>query len=250
MRFHRATEQRRRRGAPLWRYLTALVLLPLVGVVVLATAAAQARADEAASAERAEGAMRTLTLLDTARTGVEQELIPLLALRVMADPSIATSLGIPEELIATQAEGAAAGAERTQRVTDRALARLSAGSIAAAAADRAAADLDELRNGNQDGELEIESVYYRFLTVSTDLMAAQEEVAAAAMAEGVPGATMRAIRDVQTVATLSQLASRQLPLFLGSLFVPSEDGLLGSRAAWQTTWLDYSDTRQQLDRLS
>ncbi len=242
--------QGRRRGAPLRRYLTALVLLPLIGVVVLAAAAAQALAGEAASAERAEGAMRTLALLDTARTGAEQELIPLLALRVIADPAIAASLGIPEELIATQVEGAAAGAVSTRRLTDGALSQISAGSVGAAAADRAAADLEELRNGNKDGGLDIEDVYFRFLTVSTDLMAAQDEVAAAAMSEGVPGATMRAIRDVQTVATLSQLASRQMPLYLGSLFVPSEDGLLGSRAAWQTTWLDYTDTRHQMDRLS
>lgn len=68
VRILRATEQGVRRGAPLWRHLTALVALPLVGVVVLATAAAQARADEVASAERAEKAVQILALLDAARS--------------------------------------------------------------------------------------------------------------------------------------------------------------------------------------
>ncbi len=235
---------------PLWRFLVALVLLPLVGVVVLATAAAQARADEAAGAERAEDAVRLLSLLDAARGGVEQELIPLLTLKVVGNPALAASLGIPENLVTMQASAAAEEAARVRGLTDDALARIPAGSIGAAEAERAASDLAVLRSASLEGSLDIDEVYLRFLAVSTDLMTAQEAAAAAATSEGVPAATLRAIRDVQTVAQLTHIASRQMPLYLGSMFVSAGDSIVGSRTAWQTSWLDYTDARRQMDGLS
>jgi sensor c-di-GMP phosphodiesterase-like protein len=80
-------------------------------------------------------------------------------------------------------------------------------------------------------------------------MTAQEAVAVAATAEGVPGATLRALQDVQSVARLSQVISRQLPLFLGSMFAGG-DSMIGSRTAWQTALLDYTDAERQLRSLS
>ena len=235
---------------PLWRYLTALVLLPLVGVVVLAAAAAQARADEAAGAERADRAMRSLALLDAARSGAEQELIPVLSLSVIGDPGLAASLGIPENLIQMQRSTAIEEAARARQRTDDALSRIRPGSIGGAAAQRAAADLADLRTVSVGGDLDIDDVYLRFLAVSTDLMTAQEAAAAAATSEGVPDATMRAIRDVQAIARLTQIASRQMPLYLGSMFVAGDDSIIGSSTAWRTSWLDYSDAQGQMDELS
>ncbi|CCG05402.1 HAMP domain-containing protein [Blastococcus saxobsidens] len=234
----------------MWRYLAALVLLPLVGVVVLAAAAAQARAAEAESAERAEAAVRALALLDAARSGAEREMMPILSLHVIDDPAAAAALGIPTSLLQAQRSTAMEQAERARELTDEALAQVPAGSIGARAADRAAADLAVLRNLSHSGELDVEEVYIGFLAVSTDLMAAQETAAAAATAEGVPGATLRAIRDVQTVAHLAQSASRQMPLYLGSLFTGGGDTIIGSRTAWQTAWLDYTDAQRQMDSLS
>jgi diguanylate cyclase (GGDEF)-like protein len=228
----------------------ALVLLPLVGVAVLATAAAQARADEAAGAERAEEAVRILSLLDAARSGVEQELIPFMTLKVVSSPSLAAALGIPANLVDVQRSAAAEEAARVRGITDDALARIPAGSIGAAAAGRATADLAALRSESVEGTLDIDEVYLRFLAVSTDLMTAQEDAAAAATAEGVPAATLRAIRDVQTVAQLAHIAGRQMPLYLGSMFVSAGDSIVGSRTAWQTSWLDYTDARRQMEGLS
>ncbi|SFF58393.1 putative bifunctional diguanylate cyclase/phosphodiesterase [Blastococcus tunisiensis] len=246
----RRTNGGRRRGVPLWRYLAALVLLPLIGVVVLATAAAQARATEAASAERAEEAVRILALLDAARSGAEQEMVPILSLRVIEDPAIASALGLPEFLLLAQRQAAQDEAERARALTDRALSQIPPGSIGGPAAERAEADLTALRAEGDAGALDIEALYLRFLTVSTDLMTAQKATAAAATAEGVPGPTLRAIRDVQTIAQLTQSASRQMPLFLGSLLVGGGGNLVGSTTAWQTAWLDYTDAQRQMDDLS
>jgi diguanylate cyclase (GGDEF)-like protein len=235
---------------PLWRYLTALVLLPVLGVAVLATAAAQARADEVASATRAEEAMRVLSLLDAARSGVEQELVPVLSLKVVADPALAAALGVPENLVALQRSAAAEDAAEAARRTDDALAAVPAGSVGEGAAQRAVAELVELRTTSLAGRMDIQDVYLRFLAVSTDLMTAQEAAAAAATAEGVPGGTLRAIRDAQTAAQLAHIASRQMPLYLGSMFIPTGDGIVGSRTAWETAWLDYSYAQRQMADLS
>ncbi len=250
MRYLRATEQGRRRGAPLWRYLTALVLLPLIGVVVLATAAAQTRADEAAGAKRAESAVRTLALLDIARRGAEQEIIPVLTLHVVQTPEILAGLGIPQAVIDEQAASANEQAAAVRAVTDDALNRIRSGSLGAEAAQRAATSLAALRNPDPAIGLDIEKIYYSFLAVSNDLLTAQEAVAAAATSEGVPPATMRAIQDVQTAAYLTHIASRQAPLYLGSLLVPSDGSLIGARGGWQTAWLDYTDARLQMQNLS
>ncbi|WP_346620321.1 EAL domain-containing protein [Blastococcus montanus] len=250
MRIIRAAGHGRRRGAPLWRYLTALVLLPLIGVVVLAAAAAQARAAEAAGAERAEQAVRTLALLDAARSAVEQEMMPVLSLRVIENPAAAAALGLPDFLLQAQRKTAFAEAQRAREVTDLALAMVPAGSVGEDAAERAAEDLAVLRAGSDAGALDVEGVYMEFLTVSNDLMHAEIAAAAAATSQGIPGATLRAIRDVQTIAQLAQSASRQLPLFLGSLLGGGGDELIGSRTAWQTVWLDYLDVRRQMQTLS
>ncbi|TYP87849.1 putative bifunctional diguanylate cyclase/phosphodiesterase [Blastococcus xanthinilyticus] len=250
MRIFRGTDRGRRRGAPLWRYLAALVLLPLVGVVVLAAAAAQARHAEAVSAERAEEAVRTLALLDAARSGAEQEMIPILSLRVIDDPAAAAALGIPTMLLQLQRSTATEEAARARALTDAALADIPAGSVGAEAAARAAADLAALRDHSDSGALDVEDMYIRFLAVSNDLMTAQKAAAADATSEGIPAATLHAIRDAQTVAQLVQSASRQMPMYLGSMLSGGGDSVIGSRTAWQTTWLDYTDAQRQMDGLS
>ncbi|MGY2083671.1 putative bifunctional diguanylate cyclase/phosphodiesterase [Blastococcus sp. SYSU DS0539] len=234
----------------MWRYLTALVLLPLAGVVVLAGALAQARAVEAAGAARAEEAVRTLALLDAARSGVEREMVPVLSLHVIGDARTAAALGLPEFLLAAQRQTAIDAAERARAVTDEALARVPAGSVGAAAAAQAVEDLAAVRADDAAHRLDIEAVYLNYLDVSNDLMHAQASAAAAATAEGVPEATLRAVQDAQTIARLAQTVGRQMPLFLGSTLVDAGNGLIGSRTAWQTSWLDYVDAQRQMETLS
>ncbi|MGY1835658.1 putative bifunctional diguanylate cyclase/phosphodiesterase [Blastococcus sp. SYSU DS0510] len=243
-------DRRRRRGVPLWRYLTALVLLPLIGVVVLTGAAAQARAAEAESAERAEVAVRALALLDAARSGVEQEMIPALSLAVIDDPAAAAAFGLPTFFPAAQRQVALDEAARARGITDRALARLADGPVGAEAAAHATEHLGRLRRGQDAGRLDLEELHLRFLAVSNDLMTAQAAAAATATSEGVPRATLLAVRDVQTVAHLAETAGRQMPLFLGSLLVDGEDRLIGSRTAWETSWMDYRDAQRTMETLS
>ena len=82
------------RGAPVWLYLTALVLVPLLGVAGLTTAIARSAVADAGSAARSEAAVGAVAHLDATRSGVAHEIIPALSLTVIDDPASAAELGL------------------------------------------------------------------------------------------------------------------------------------------------------------
>ncbi|MBM7806171.1 hypothetical protein JOD57_002008 [Geodermatophilus bullaregiensis] len=237
------------RGTALWCYLTALVAVPLVGVGVLTALIAVHTSGDVDSARRAEAAVRAVARLDAARTAVEREILPTLAVAVIDDPAAATQLGVAPWMLASARSVAADGTAQARTATDAALAAVAAGSPGAAVAEHVTADLAGLRAGVDRGQVRLEQLYLGYLDASNDLMTAECDAAAAAVSEGVPARTARAVQDVETIATLTQTASRQTPLYLGSLFAP-DTALIGSRLAWETGWLSYTDAQRRMEELS
>jgi diguanylate cyclase (GGDEF)-like protein len=254
-------------GTPLWLYLTALVLVPLVGVAVLTVAGARTQMAEAASAARAEAAVRAVAQLDAARSGVEHEVIPVLSIAVIQDPATADALGLNSFLGRAQLKQTVDSVRRTRTATDRALAQVPADSVGAEAARTAAASLAALRTEADAGDADLVHIYTTYLQISERLTIAQRQAAVAAGSVDSPIRTLRAARDVQLVAQLAQTASRQMPLFLGSRlsrfasiqqfsefstsFLLGEDGTpIDLQKAWEAAWLDYTDALRQMDRLS
>ncbi|MGY1845257.1 putative bifunctional diguanylate cyclase/phosphodiesterase [Modestobacter sp. SYSU DS0875] len=251
----RPTTTRRRprrglgRGVPLWVHLIALVAVPLVGVAVLTGATTRASITEAASATRAEAAVGALAHLDTARSSVEQEILPTLALSVIDQPGAADALGLPVLLLAQQRTVAVDTLKTARETTDQALAEAARGDYGAAAAVRVRAQLTTLRERADTFAVSIEGIYLGYLAISNDLVHSQRAVASEASAEGLPARTQRAIQDVQVVAQLATTASRQTPLYLGAVFGDSGT-LIGSQLAWETGWLAYNDALGQMADLS
>jgi diguanylate cyclase (GGDEF)-like protein len=239
----------RRRGVPLWSYLTALVLVPLLGVVVLTTLVARDRQADADSAARAEEAVRAVARLDAARSGVEHEIVPMLSLAALHDEDLADSLGLPDFLVAGQMQIAVQTAAEARAATDAALGAVPAGSLGSEAARQAAADLAELRERADAPHLVTEDFYFDYLAVSNALMGAQRRAAAVASAEEVPAATQRAIRDVDIAAHLAQAASRQTPLFLASQLQAGEL-TAGARLGGENARLAYTDAQRAMEDLS
>ncbi|MGR7024163.1 putative bifunctional diguanylate cyclase/phosphodiesterase [Geodermatophilus sp. URMC 62] len=242
---HRTTH----RGTALWCYLTALVAVPLAGVGVLTSLVAVHTSGDVGSARRAESAVRAIASLDAVRTAAEQEILPTLALAVIDDPTAATALGVTPWMLAAARGTAADGAVEARTATDAAVAAVPAGSLGADVVERVAADLAGLRADSDTGQVRLEQLYLGYLGVSNDVMTAERAAAAAAVSEGVPARTARAVQDVLTIATLAQDATRQTPLYLGSLFAP-DGALIGSRLAWETGWLSYTDAQRQMEELS
>jgi diguanylate cyclase (GGDEF)-like protein len=236
----------------LWRYLTALVLIPLIGVAVLTTVVTRARAAEAASAARAEAAVHAASQLSAARSGVEHEVIPALALAVLADPAASDALGLGPFVADLQRSLAAGTTQKSRLTTDQALADVPRDSEWSEAADRAAQRLAELRRAADSGEIDLEDMYYTYLDISDELTREQAEAVATATAEEVSVSTYRATRDVELVAQLAQDASRQMPLFLGTQLSRLVDGETAQtfREAWEVAWVDYTDARRRMEDLS
>ncbi|HEX2072229.1 MAG TPA: EAL domain-containing protein [Geodermatophilus sp.] len=230
-------------------YLTALVLVPLTGVVVLSTNIARTRTAEAAGAARAEDAVRAVARLDAARSAVEHETVPILLLAVADDPAAAAALGVPPFMLEGQRWETEAAAHRARVATDRALARVPAGSVGAEYAERAAVHISALRVGAGAGELGVHDISAGYLAVSNELMAAQRRVGTVASSENLPAATLRAIADVELTAALAQTASRQMPLFLGGRLSAGE-GSVGFRIARENTRLAHLDAQRRMDDLS
>ena len=243
------TTRTRRRGIALWCHLTAVVAVPLAGVGVLTALIAGARMDEVASAARAEEAVRAVAQLDAIRTATEQEILPALTLAVIDDPATAGQLGVQSWMLTGVRGTAVSALEERRAATDAVLAAVPAGSIGADVAARVTEALAWLRARNDVSGERLEQIYLGYLDVSNEVMTAERAAASAAVSEGVPARTVRAVQDVQTVAELTQNASRQMPLFLGSLFA-SDNAMIGSRLAWETGWLSYTDAKRQMDELS
>ena len=234
---------------PLWVYLTALVLVPVVGVVVLTAVIAQARSAEAASAERAEQAVRGVAMLDAARSAVEHEVVPVLATAVMADPAVAVALGLPTAAIGVPRQLVEADARKACEATDRALAAVPDDAEGAEEVRQAAERVTQLRTQVAAGGIVVADVYFAYLEVSNALMNAQRRAAAGASSEDVPAATLRAARDVEIVAQLAQAATRQVPLFFASQLQAGEL-TAGSRLAGQNARLAHADAQRAMDDLS
>ncbi|WP_249522914.1 putative bifunctional diguanylate cyclase/phosphodiesterase [Modestobacter marinus] len=233
---------------PLWAYLVALVLVPLLGVVALTGAIVRSAVSESATAERAEAAVQAVAQLDAARSGVEHEVVPVLSATVLLDPALSAMTGLPPVMVQTQLAQAEQAVVQAQRVTDRALASVPAGSVGAWAAERALARLADVRAGSQTRSLSLVETYRGYLAVSGLLLEAQQKAAAEASAQEVTGGTYRAARDVELLAELTQTSSRVVPLFLGSQL--RLDGTEDSDLDWRPAWIAYTDAQRQLGDLS
>jgi diguanylate cyclase (GGDEF)-like protein len=248
-------------------YLTALVLVPLVGVAVLTVAGVRTQLADAAGAERAEAAVRAVAQLDAARSRVGHEVIPMLSSAVIQNPATAAALGLSALVGEIGLKNALRTVGQTREATDRALASVPSGSVGADAAAEAAEALDVVRDQADSGGAELVDLYTQYLQISEKLTIAQRQAAAAANSADAPLDTLRAARDVQLVAQVAQSASRQMPLFLGSQlarfayleqfeqfstsFMVGEDGVpVDLRAAWADAWGSYTDAVGQMDELS
>ncbi|SDH11732.1 putative bifunctional diguanylate cyclase/phosphodiesterase [Klenkia brasiliensis] len=246
----RTSPSRRRpsRGAPLWSYLTALVGVPLIGVVVLSSVIVDTRRTEAASAARAEHAVQVTALLDEARRTTENEAVWALLLWAVDDPVTLTTTGLPVDQVAAQ-RPVLLGIQATYRAaTDEALTGLASRRPGLAGSVRE--DLAELRRAGEQRTTGLHGLYLQYVSLSDRLMAVERRTATDAGAGGTPAATRAAIADAQLLAGYAQAASRQMPLYLGSMIDQEAGSLIGTRLGWETGWLTYTDARAQLDDLS
>ncbi len=246
MRFHVRTA-RRRRGTPLWAYLTALVLVPLLGVVALTGAIVRIAVDEAGSAARSEAAIGALARLHAARSAVIREVVPTLTLVIIDSPDSAAILGTDADVVTGLRDGARALLRETRAVTDEAFDEIGGDAITAGGAAAALRRIEWVRAAADGTGASPATLYDDFLALADDLAAAQGRAARAAGAEQAPVATTAATHDVQLVADFATVAARLVPEFIGTQLVGVGDV---DRAAWRADWEVYQHAKQDLAELS
>lgn len=247
MRTRGATATRGRRGTPLWLYLTALVLVPLLGVIALTGSIVRTAVREADSAARSEAAIGALARLHAARSAVIREIVPTLTTVIIDSPDSASIVGADSDVLSGLREPATKLLRDTREATDEALEDIGADPLAAAGSAAAVRRIGWVRAAADSGPDDIAALYYDFLALADDLATAQARAARAAGAEQAPVATTAATRDVQLIADFATVAGRLVPEFIGTQLV----GVAGVDAmAWEEDWGTYLHAKQNLAELS
>ncbi|MGY2126917.1 putative bifunctional diguanylate cyclase/phosphodiesterase [Blastococcus sp. SYSU DS0617] len=238
---------RRRRGTPLWLYLTALVLVPLVGVLALTGAILRIAVQEADSAARSEAAVGALASLHAARSAVIREIVPTLTVVLVDSPVSSAVLGADGAAVARLRDPARELLAKTRVATDRALQDIRADSGVAAAAAAAVRRIGWVRDAADAGGGDLVGLYDDFLALADDLAVGQREAARTARAEQAPVVTTAATRDVQLIAEVATVAARLVPEFIGTQLAGATEI---DDAIWVGNWAAYQHATQNLAELS
>jgi diguanylate cyclase (GGDEF)-like protein len=245
----RSTTRSAGRGIPLWAHLSALVLVPTIGVLTLTTVLVRGAVAEADTATSTEAAVRAVARLDAARSSVQQEMLPLVTLTVLSDPATVATLSLPRSVQVGQKAQAATAVRRSREATGKALALVPEDAVGADTARAVADQLAVLRAQADSGQLGAIDLFSGYLQVSAQLGDAQEDAAVLAASERVSPQTSAAVHDVQLTSVLAQRASEQLPIFIGSQFTIG-GAAVTERARWAQTWQLYLDAQRDMDDVS
>nr|WP_276611974.1 EAL domain-containing protein [Kineococcus vitellinus] len=213
--------------------------MAVTGVVV------EQRRDVAADADAAAAQVRAAVLLDAVRGSVTQEVVPVMAGAVLADPAVARSVGVDLSAVPTLAGPAVAGQLRSvQRATDDAVAATS-GSAAAAQARDSADRVARLRSRAAAGG-DVAAVFAGYRRLVDELTGQVDAHLDAARDQDLDGSAARAVGDLGRAQRASTFASLQVPLYLGSISTdPAQQA--GARALFLQAWGGYRATDAELN---
>ncbi|WP_432564160.1 EAL domain-containing protein [Kineococcus sp. SYSU DK003] len=210
------------------------MLVPVAGMVTVMGLAVADRHAAVTAADAAAAQVRAAVALDAVRGSVAQEVVPVLGGSVLSDPDTAAGIGLDLSGISALA-GPAIDAQLTsvQEATDDAVAA-TAGTSAEDEARRAADRVDALRASAAAGG-DAATVFAQYRAVVDDLTTHVSAHLDAARDQTLDGPGARAVNDLARAQEASSWASLEVPLYLGSLSVPT-DQQPAARAAFLQAW--------------
>ncbi|HVU93144.1 MAG TPA: EAL domain-containing protein [Jatrophihabitans sp.] len=198
----RAGRPGRRRGVPIRWYLTALVLVPLLGLFGFALEEAGQRLQSYRSAHDTRTAITAVERIADAQADVQQEIMPALAATFLRDPKEFT--GISTAGLSAKSIGLSGTSLAQLRArTDAAVRRLAADPTTAAQARRAEVQLRRART-QLDGPDTLTAGFATMGSAVSVLDQAQTEWINRTQRPGVDRATLQRLSDVQLVADLAR----------------------------------------------
>jgi diguanylate cyclase (GGDEF)-like protein len=215
--------------------LLALVLLPLLAVGGMTLSSVLSRSTAAEAAGKAEHAVRLAGELSAARSGIVQEVVPSFSLVLVEDNALAAEFGVDGSSRQLLRASTPAQISTARAAADAALDALAADPRGRQLAARARAAVGALRAATAAGSTDLSSLYRGYTDIATTLTRAETKAVAAAIAEGLEPAAVRAVTDLQQVSSLTQAGKSQLPMFLGTRLAAS-GSVETDRVDWLMQW--------------
>jgi diguanylate cyclase (GGDEF)-like protein len=226
-------------GGSLRVQLLALVLVPLVGVGVVAGIQVSDRINSVAAARGAEGHIRSAAAVDAARSAFQQEVLPGFSATAARNPALFSSDSSAAPISTLLA--AAAIIQRLPALrndTDAAVAALAAFPSIAADGRGFGADLARVR-ARLDNPTTVPTAMGSITSFLAAMAATEHAQVTAATKDGIDSAGILALHDVDLTMRATQAAAQELTLFSATQFLnggpPAE-----LRATWVQAWGTYA----------
>jgi diguanylate cyclase (GGDEF)-like protein len=198
----------RERGISIRWYLTALVLVPLIGLLGFAAYEAHDQLGRAAQARRVEEVIHRAEQFAQARADLQQEVLPALARSFVKNPRLFS--GVPQLTKNLTELGLAGDVAKLRAATDVTLARLAADSPTGREARRVQVLLRTARHEVDDPAL-LEAGFASMADTLSALDSAEAAEINRAHTLGVDHTTTQRLADVQLVAELARMQDVEMP---------------------------------------
>jgi diguanylate cyclase (GGDEF)-like protein len=223
-------------GGSLRARLLALVLVPLVGVGVLAAVQVVDRIGSAQAATRAEDYIRSAAAVDAVRGAFEQEIIPALSMAAMGNQTLLPTVATPALIQAATAITDRLPSLRS--ATDAAVAALAAPSSVPGGSLDLGAELATVRAGIDNPEA-LTNALSGAISFLTTLAARENTQIIAATTEGIDSSVTQALRDVELTARATEVAAEEAAMFSATQFAEFADSAQ-YHVAWAQAWGSYA----------
>lgn len=235
-------------GAPLRLRLLTLLVVPLLGVGVLAGIDLGQGLAQARAARHTEAAVRLVSGLSAARSALGREIVPSFALALQRQPHLGPAVGLSRLALSHILANALGDVPQARRATDAALAVLPAppGSPVA----QARSNVLSLRATTDTIGTHLDRfgvAYFGYASLSNSLAVAENGAIATAATAGLTPDGVAAVRDVQQVAGLVEVAGRQVSEYQAAYNDTAPALRPAALRRWLADWGGYNTLVQQIE---
>ncbi len=234
-------------GTPLRLRLLTLLAVPLLGVGVLATADFSEGLGQARAAGHAEQAVRLVRGLSAARSALGREIVPGFARALQREPGLGPAVGLSPSALTGVLAGSLGDVAAARHATDVALDLLPA--TAGLAVPRARSSVRSLRDTTDTIGTHLDRfgvAYFGYASLSNSLATAQNDAIAKAVIAGLTPDGVAAVRDVQQVAVLVEVAGRQVSEYQAA-YATAPARRPDALRRWLADWGGYTTLVKQIE---
>jgi diguanylate cyclase (GGDEF)-like protein len=236
-------------GGSLRVRLLALVLVPLIGVGVVAAIQVGARISSVGAASGAEEHIRSAAAVDAARSAFQQEVLPAFSATAVKNPALISPVSSDVPISTLQAAAAIIARLPSLRIaTDSAVAALAAYPWIADDGRGFGVELTMVR-ARLDNPKTVPTAMSSVTSFLAAMASTEYAQVTAATKDGIDSAGIQALHDADLTMRAAQAAAQELTLFSATQFL-NGDPPAALRAAWAQAWGTYAGASAAVTRQS